>query len=88
MKETAHRHSVTMTDRSSISLSGVEEVLCYDEKNIVMRTLLGQLTLDGEGLNIVQLSLNEGIVSVDGRIDALYYMEERGKKGILSRIFG
>ena len=77
-----------MTDRSCLSLSGVEEVLCYDEKNIVMRTLLGQLTLDGEGLNIVQLSLNEGIVSVDGRIDALYYMEERGKKGILSRIFG
>ena len=88
MKETARGHSVTVTDRSSVCLSGIEEVLCYDEKNIVMRTLMGQLTLDGEGLNIVQLSLNEGIVSVDGRIDALYYMEERGKKGILSRIFG
>lgn len=88
MKDSDTRHTVSMTDRSALSLTGVEEVLCYDEKNIVMRTLLGQLTLDGEGLNIVQLNLNEGIVSVDGRVDALYYMEDRERKSLFSRIFG
>ena len=88
MKENKGNQSVSVTDRSSAVLTGVEEVISYDENNIVMQTCLGQLTLDGEGLNIVQLNLGEGIVSVEGRIDALYYMEQRERKSLFSRIFG
>ncbi|MBQ3182146.1 MAG: YabP/YqfC family sporulation protein [Clostridia bacterium] len=88
MKENKGNQSVSVTDRSSAVLTGVEEVISYDENNIVMQTSLGQLTLDGEGLNIVQLNLGEGIVSVEGRIDALYYMEQRERKSLFSRIFG
>ncbi len=88
MKENKGNQSVSVTDRSSAVLTGVEEVISYDENNIVMQTSLGQLTLDGEGLNIVQLNLGEGIVSVEGRIDALYYMEQREKRSLFSRIFG
>ncbi len=88
MKENKGNQTVSVTDRSSAQLTGVEEVISYDENNIVMQTSLGQLTLDGEGLNIVQLNLNEGIVSVNGRIDAFYYMEQKEKKSLFSRIFG
>ncbi|MBQ4562417.1 MAG: sporulation protein YabP [Clostridia bacterium] len=88
MKEYGSKQSISVTDRQSAVLTGVDEVLCYDENNIVMQTCLGQLTLDGEGLNIVQLNLSEGIVSVEGRIDAFYYMEQKSKKSLLSRIFG
>jgi len=88
MKDNKTGSRITLTDRQSVQLNGVEELICYDENNIVMQTSLGQLTLDGEGLNIVQLNLEEGIVSVEGRINALYYMEQREKKTLLSRIFG
>lgn len=88
MKENKGTQSVSLTDRTSLELTGVEEVISYDENNIVVTTSLGQLTLDGEGLNIVQLNLGEGIVSVEGRIDALYYMEQRERKSLFSRIFG
>jgi len=88
MKDNKTGSRITLTDRQSVQLNGVEELICYDENNIVMQTSLGQLTLDGEGLNIVKLNLEEGIVSVEGRINALYYMEQREKKTLLSRIFG
>ena len=88
MKESKENQSISVTDRSSAMLTGVEEVISYDENNIVMLTAMGQLTLDGEGLNIVQLNLDEGKVSVEGRIDAFYYMEQREKKSLFSRVFG
>ncbi len=88
MKENKESGTLSVTDRSSATVTGVEEVISYDENNIVMQTSLGQLTLDGEGLNIVQLNLGEGIVSVEGRIDALYYMEQREHRSLFSRIFG
>ena len=88
MKENKGNQRISLTDRTALELTGVEEVVSYDENNIVVTTYLGQLTLDGEGLNIVQLNLEEGIVSVEGRINALYYMEQREKKTLLSRIFG
>lgn len=88
MKENKGDRTVNITERRTAFLTGVEEVISYDEGNIVMQTSLGQLTLDGEGLNIVQLDLNEGIISVEGRIDALYYMESKEKHSLFSRIFG
>ena len=88
MKENKGNQSLSVTDRSSAVLTGIDEVISYDENNIVVETSLGQLTLDGQGLNIVQLNLAEGIVSVDGRIDALYYMEQKQRRSLLSRIFG
>ncbi len=88
MKENKEHQSISVTDRSSALLTGVAEVISYDENNIVMLTNMGQLTLDGEGLNIVQLNLGEGNVSVDGRINAFYYMEQREKKSLFSRLFG
>ena len=88
MKENKGNQRISLTDRTALELTGVEEVVSYDENNIVVMTYLGQLTLDGEGLNIVQLNLGEGIVSVEGRIDALYYMEQKEKRSLFSRIFG
>lgn len=81
-------HSITLVGRTSVTLKGVEEVMSYDENNIVMQTNLGQLTLDGSGLNIVKLNLGDGEVCAEGRVDAIYYMEQNGKRSLFSKIFG
>lgn len=88
MKENRENQSVSLTDRSSAVVTGIEEVISYDENNIVVSTSLGQLTLDGRGLNIVQLNLSDGIITVEGKIDAFYYMEQRERRSLFSRIFG
>ncbi|MBR6514007.1 MAG: YabP/YqfC family sporulation protein [Clostridia bacterium] len=85
MKE---NQTITLTDRAAAEITGVEEVLSYDESSVRIQTALGQLTLDGEGLNVVQLDLGRGIVSVEGHIDAFYYMEQKGRRSLFSRILG
>ncbi|MBR5516292.1 MAG: sporulation protein YabP [Clostridia bacterium] len=81
------RHSVIAENRESIVLCGVDEVLSYDEESVVMQSVLGQLTIEGEGLNIVKLNLDEGEVCINGKLNALYYMEQQKGQGILSRLF-
>ena len=88
MNSNPKNHSISMVDRCKATVVGVAEVVSYDENNIVMETNMGQLTLDGSGLNIVKLNLGDGEVAVEGKIDALYYMDQQGKRSLFSRLFG
>lgn len=80
-------HSVRLDARSNITLIGIDEVISYDEASVVMDSSMGQITIDGEGLNIVKLNLDEGEVCINGKLNALYYMEQRKGTGLLSRLF-
>ena len=47
------------------------------------------LLLAGEGLHIVKLNLDEGVVEAEGRILAMEYVQESkpAKKGVFSGLF-
>ena len=73
-------HLLTLDARSKLNISGVEEVESFDEQEIVMRTVAGGLVVTGEGLSVSRLSVENGDINVNGRIDALRYedpLEER-----------
>ena len=80
-------HAVTLVDRKRLSLTGVEDVDCFNEQIVVLRTPLGTLTIAGAGLNISQLSLEEGRVEVEGEVDALEYSGGKKSGGLFSRLF-
>ena len=79
-------HSLTLTDRKRLSLAGVEDVDCFNEQIVVLRTALGTLTVAGAGLNISRLSLEEGRVEIEGEVDALEYSGVKKKGGLLGRL--
>ena len=81
----AREHVVTLADRKRLSLTGVEDVDCFNEQLIVLRTSLGTLTIAGAGLNISRLSLEDGRVEVDGEVEALEYSGGKRKTGGLLR---
>ncbi|MBM6896302.1 sporulation protein YabP [Pseudoflavonifractor capillosus] len=85
---TEARHHVTMEDRRSLTVSGVEDVERFDESNIVLSTTQGVLVVSGEGLHIEKLSLDGGDLKVEGKIDALTYEEgtEQRAGGFFSRL--
>ena len=80
-------HGVALEDRKRLSLTGVEDVDCFNEQLVVLRTPLGTLTVTGAAMNVSQLNLEDGRVEVEGEIDALEY--SGGKKGgrWFSRLF-
>ena len=84
----AHReHSVVLIDRKRLSLTGVEDVDCFNEQVVVLRTPLGMLTVTGAGLNISQLTLEDGRVELEGEVDALEYSGGKKPGGFLSHLF-
>lgn len=79
-------HSVSVIGREKTAVTGVTEVISFDENNVIMGTAEGSLTLDGNGLNITKLDLENGVVCVEGRLVGMYYIEQsRGKRRLFGR---
>ena len=73
--------TLTMTGREKLSLSGVEDVLRFDEEAVMCRTTLGELVLEGSSLRIVGFSSEEGTLLIEGEISGFYYVQKKSKKG-------
>lgn len=81
-------HKLCLDERSKLTMSGVTEVVSFDESAVVLRTGLGTLMIHGRELQLKNLSLDGGQVAVDGHISALIYEEPRDRSGWLGRLFG
>ena len=80
-------HKLVLIGRKELSLTGVTEVVSFDELCIVLKTSMGLLTIHGQALQLKNLSLEGGQVAVEGTISAFLYEEPR-KGGTLRRLFG
>lgn len=79
-------HKLTLDQRKNLTMTGVTEVVSFDETTVILRTCLGTLEVQGEGLQLKTLSLEIGQVAVDGHISALYYEEPREHTGFWERL--
>lgn len=66
-------HALTLESRRSAALTGVTDVLRFDETEVVLQTHGGRLTLTGSDLHVSSLVLEEGRLLVDGTIDSVSY---------------
>lgn len=80
-------HELRLQDRVKLSVSGVQEVESFDENAVMLHTARGILIIRGEGLHLQTLSIDGGLVTVDGSIDALTYEEPQKTGGFFRRIF-
>lgn len=84
-QDPAMPHKLVLSQRKNLTLSGVAEVIRFDENIVVLNTALGTLSVHGQGLQLKNLSAEGGQVAVDGTIAALIYEEDRrGRR----RLFG
>ena len=74
-------HTLTLSGRATATVTGVEDVDCFNEQIVILRTPLGLLTLSGESLNISQLNLEEGRLIVEGEITAIEYTQRKKQSG-------
>ena len=49
MAETQQFHRLTLSDRKKLTLTGVTEVVSFDEDTVVLNTGLGTLVIQGSG---------------------------------------
>ena len=82
--------NVVLENREKLSISGVLDVLSFDDQVVIVETELGLLTVKGDNLRINKLSLDTSEVIVEGDISCLAYSEknqEKIKTSLISKIF-
>lgn len=78
----AANHTLSLQNRQRATMEGVLHVESFDDRQIVLDTVLGSLVLRGEKLNIRQLDLERGRFEVEGSVNSFHYGPPlRGKDG-------
>ena len=81
-------HNVIIDGRKKLNISGVKDVDSFDEETITLKTVMGDMTIKGEGLKIRSFNTESSDLSAEGKVHAVVYMSDAKKtQSILSRIF-
>ena len=86
MAEQQGPHSLTLSDRRKLTLTGATEVISFDDRSVVIGTPLGTLVVLGQELQLKTLTLEGGNVAVEGSISGISYEEPRPAGGWLNRL--
>lgn len=84
-------HRLTMENRNRVELTGVTEVVSFDNQEIELETVEGAVRFSGNDLHVKRLTLERGEVELEGRVrEIIYHESQKGKTvgGVLSRLFG
>ena len=85
------KHTVFLDKRESISVTGVLDVISFDEEVVVVDTAMGVLVLRGVRLHVNRLSLESGELSLDGELNSLTYEDasnfNKGRPAFLGKLF-
>lgn len=84
-KTAAHPHSLALENRQKAALAGVNEVVAFDENQVILMTESGEIALTGENLHVTRLMLEEGQLTVEGRLDGIFYTQRPGRRGLFRR---
>ena len=87
MAQEALPHRLTLAERKKLTVTGVTEVISFEDTQVILQTGMGTLSVQGSQLQLKTLSLEGGQVEVEGTVGALVYEEAR-QGGWLSRLFG
>ena len=82
--------NLILENRQKLSVSGVLDVLSFDDQVVMIETELGLLTVKGENIRITKLSLDTAEVIIEGEISNLSYSQNKQDKtsgSLLSKIF-
>jgi len=83
-------HTVKIDKRKNLEITGVKEVDSFDNEAFLLETVMGYLIIRGQNLQLKNLDVTEGVVTIKGKIYELSYVDEQQQekaKGFFSKIF-
>ncbi|OGX68643.1 MAG: sporulation protein YabP [Paenibacillus sp. RIFOXYA1_FULL_44_5] len=86
----AKRQEIKMLNRKLLEISGVINVESFDSEEFLLETELGFLAVKGQNLHIKNLSLEQGLVAIEGTINQISYLDANSRektKGLLGKLF-
>ena len=84
-------HRLIINNREKGSLTGILDVISFDENMIVLDTDMGLLTIKGKDLHVSRLTLEKGEIDLEGRTDSFVYSSNesyrKAGQSLLTRLF-
>ncbi len=84
-------HKIVLQNRDKGSLTGILDVISFDENTIVLDTDMGLLTIKGKDLHVSRLTLDKGEIDIEGKTDSFVYSSNesyrKAGQSFLSRLF-
>jgi len=88
--EEENKSSLSLENRKKLTLTGIVEVISFDDQKISLNTKLGNLSIKGEGLKMNKLDVQNGDVIITGTILSMIYSGKnvvKNKENIIKRLF-
>ena len=82
--------NIVLENREKLNVTGINDILSFDDQVVILSTDLGMLTIKGNELKINKLNIDESEVKIEGNITSINYSqdsEERKGESIFSKIF-
>ena len=76
-------HKLALDGRERMSVSGVEDVISFEECGVVLKTVMGILSVDGSELRIINLNVDTKDIEIAGKINGIIYQGAQNAKGSL-----
>lgn len=83
-------HQVKMNNRRNLEITGVKEVDSFDAEEFLLQTSMGYLVVRGQNLQMKNLDVDQGIVTIKGKVYEISYLDEQHgekAKGFFSKMF-
>lgn len=87
-QKTTLPHKLTLNERRQLTVTGVTDVVSFDENAVIVHTELGTLVVQGKNLQLKTLLPEGGQVTVEGTVSALIYEEPRSAGSLWRRLMG
>lgn len=89
--ENKREHEIHIVNRENMRVSGVSDVTSFDENGVTLVSVDGELVIEGEAIKIGALDTERGVVTLSGRIDGFYYLNDdkdgrKEKKGFFYKL--
>ena len=83
-------HSISITERQNIQISGVTKIDSFDNEEFLLETSAGPLGIKGKDLEIIKLDTYEGTIMIKGLVDAFSYFDtgkSKKENSIITKLF-
>ena len=80
-------HTLFMENRSKMTVTGVLQVVAYEEFHIILKTDCGRLIIQGRNLVAGEISSSQNTLKLTGDIQTVVYKGGGEKDSLFSRVF-
>ncbi|HBG38449.1 MAG TPA: sporulation protein YabP [Clostridiaceae bacterium] len=82
-------HSLNLLNRQKLDLTGVVDVISFNEDSVILNTKLGTLNIKGKNMRVNKLNVDNGDMTIAGEILSLVYLtkEASNKESLLKKLF-